>query len=939
MAMKSMFKPVDSKVSFPELEEKIIKFWQKNKTFEKSIKQRSANKLYSFYDGPPFITGLPHYGSLLSSIAKDVMPRYQTMKGKRVRRVWGWDCHGLPAENEVEKILGLKNRRDIEKLGIAKFVNECRKYVSQTSAEWEWYVDHVGRWVDFKNAYKTMDRNYMETVLWVFKQLYDQGLIYKGKRISLFCTRCGTPLSKFEITMDEGSYRDTKDPAVTVKFKILNNNKYVNTYILAWTTTPWTLPANRALTVDPKETYVTVEYKGEKLILAKKRLNYVLGKQTYKQLKEFKGEELLGLEYQPLYNFFPNNKKDMHVYEFEGMVNMDEGTGVVHSAVSFGEIDFEMGKKYGLSSTMAVDDEGKYVSQVKKWPGVFVKDANPKVTEDLRQRHLLFKEETIIHSYPYCYRCDTPLIYKAQVAWYVKIDRLRDSMLKTNQNIYWFPGHFKNGRFRYNIEVAPDWCISRSRYWASPIPVWECDCGEQYVFGSIAEIEKASGQKIVDLHRPEIDKVTVKCYSCGGIAKRVPEVLDCWMESGSMPYAEWHYPFENKQQFRQGFPSDFITEYTGQLRAWFYYLHTLSNSIMKSHCFKNVIVTGVILGSDGKKMSKSRKNYPDPKQVLLKYGGDALRLYLMGSPIMAGIDMAVSEKEITQQVRTTLIPFWNIYRYFITFAELHHWQPQTKQNLVAKNILDKWILSYLNTIVKKVIQKMDRYNIPEVVGQINKLIDDLSKWYIRRSRDRFGDGDKQALATLYQVLVTFCKIAAPIIPFITEEMYKNLTREESVHLTDWPSAGKVDKKLLEEMEVVRKICELGHAARKEAGIKVRQPLAELRIKNLEFRIKNELIELIEDELNIKIVSIESGKGELKVQLDTKLTPELKAEGEAREMVRKIQSLRKIAGCRLDQKINIYGPNFPKDKKWQEYLKHETLAIKLLSGKDLKITVP
>jgi len=926
-----MFEPVEPKPDFPKLEEKTLEFWEKNKIFEKSIEIRPKDKIYSFYDGPPFITGLPHYGSLLSSIAKDVIPRYQTMKGSRVRRVWGWDCHGLPAENEVEKNLGLKSKKDIEKLGVGKFVEACRRFVSQTSAEWEWYVDHIGRWVDFKNAYKTMDLDYMETVLWVFKTLYDKGLIYKGKRVSLFCPRCSTPLSKFEITMDEGSYRDIQDPAITIKFKIKDEDKY----ILAWTTTPWTLPSNFALAVDPKQDYVEVKKEGEKYILAKKRLSDFFSKDI-KIIREFKGSKLVGLKFEPLYTFFQGGKNDHQVYPAD-FVSMEEGTGVVHIAPGFGEEDTELGNKESLTMAESVDDEGKLVDKVKPWAGIFIKDADLPIIADLKKKGLLFKEEIITHSYPFCYRCEAPLLYKAQEAWYVKIELLREKMLKSNNQIYWFPEHFKLGRFKYNLEVAPDWCISRTRYWGVPLPVWECECGERYVFGSVDEIEKASGQTIKDLHRPEIDEITIKCKKCGKKAQRVPEVLDCWMESGSMPYGEWHYPFENKEEFKKGFPADFIAEYTGQLRAWFYYLHVLADALMESICFKNVIVTGVIWGSDGKKMSKKLGNYPDPKRVLQEHGGDALRLYLMGSQVMAGEDISVSEEGVKAQARDILIPLWNSLRFFNSFAQLHGWRAD-KASGKKNHVLDRWIEAQLWSFVKSYSVFLDEYNIPKAVNLILEFVNDLSKWYIRRSRDRFREGDEQALTVLFNVLVVFSKATAPIMPFLSEEIFKNLTGKESVHLEDWPQVetGKIDKDLEEKMALVRKICELGHAARKEAGIRVRQPLSSAKCKVQSAKLDEELLQLIKDELNIREVIWEKrAVKEPEVKLETKLTPQLKAEGEVRELVRQIQDLRKKKGCHLDEKITVFLPSWPQE--YEAEIKRLTLAKKLVKSDQLKIS--
>ena len=817
-----MFKPVPAKPDFPKLEEKILKFWKKNKIFEKSISQRPKNKEYVFYDGPPFITGRPHYATLLPSIAKDVIPRYMTMRGKRVSRVWGWDCHGLPIEEKTEKKLGLKNRRDIERIGVNRFIKECRQYVAETSAEWNWYIDRIGRWVNMRNAYRTMDLKFMESVIWAFKQVYDQGLVYQGLKTLLYCTRCGTPVSKFEIAMDD-SYAMMQDPAVTVKF-VIRNSQFENSKILAWTTTPWTLPSNRGLVVDKDETYVQVKVKGEKdlFILAKKRLKVSLGDRKFKTIKEFKVNKLLGLTYEPLYKFFPSNEKDFKIYSYRGMVNMDEGTGVVHSAPGFGEIDTEMGKYYGLTLMFTVDNEGKFVSQVKKWAGVYVKEADKKIIKDLQKRELLFKQEMISHRYPYCYRCETPLIYKTVKAWFVDIQKIKKEMLKLNKNINWVPAHFKEGRFAYTMEEAPDWCVSRTRYWATVIPVWKCSrCENLKVVGSIKEIEENSVKKLKvrDLHRTGVDSIKFRCPKCGGLMHRIPEVLDCWFESGSMPYAQKHYPFENKKTFEVTFPADFIVEYTGQLRAWFYYLHVLSTALFKSNSFKNVVVTGVLAGTDGRKMSKSYGNYPDPKSTLEKYGGDALRLYFMGSVIMQGRDMNMTKGElIEEQVKTVFLPLWNSYRFLITFANLHQWQPKKNQKSKIKNqkLLDYWILSRLNQFNQSFAKYMDAYEIPQATNLIRGLIDDLSRWYIRRSRERFNEGDKSALQTLYDVLVNFCLVTAPITPFITEEIYKNLTGKQSVHLQDWPKAVKIDKKLLKHMEVVRKVCELGHGARKKA---------------------------------------------------------------------------------------------------------------------------
>jgi len=951
------FQPVPSHPNFFDLQSKILKFWEKNKVFEKSIAQRSKDNLYSFYDGPPFVTGSPHYGTLLSSIAKDIIPRYFTMKGKRIRRVWGWDCHGLPIENKVEEKLGLANRRDIEKAGIKRFIESCYDYVSKSSPEWQWYVDHVGRWVDFENAYKTMDQDYMETVIWVFKQIYDRGLIYKGKRTSLFCTRCSTPISNFEIAMDN-SYADMQDPAVTVEFKVASHQqentgdwglKTGSLFLLAWTTTPWTLPANRALVIDPDETYVAVKGNDpdNQYILAKKRLKAVFGKDKYKIVKTFKGKELIGLSYEPLYDFFPKKKGDFKVHQYKNMVNMDEGTGIVHSAPGFGEIDTEMGRHYELSMVDAVDDEGKFTKAVKPWAGTHVKKADPKIIEDLEKKDRLFKKETITHSYPYCYRCKTPLIYKAQSSWFINVQKLKKQLLKTNKNINWVP-QSANNRFKKGIENAPDWCISRTRYWATPMPIWQCDkCKERKVLGSISEIEKLSGQKVKDLHRPFIDKITIKCQKCNGVMHRIREVLDCWMESGSMPYGERHYPFENKKEFEKGFPADYISEYVAQTRAWFYVMHAVSNALMDTHCFKNVVSTGVIFGSDGRKMSKSYGNYPNPKKTLEKYGGDVLRLYLMGSPIMVGENINISEEKIENAYKKTLLILWNSYRYFVTFANLvpAEYTPEVKSlntsGVDGLAILDSWILARLKLLCQKVTQSFDKYLVPPAVNEIVDFVTDLSTWYIRRSRDRFNSQDKKALKTLYFVLVTFSKIAAPVIPFTTESIFRNLTGKQSVHLEDWPklpepTAG--EKKLLKQMKLVRQICSEGNRIRKEEGIPLRQPLKSCKAQGSSLKLTDKLAQLIKEELNVKKVILKKTKTKkpcpvdvgLKVSLDLKLTPPLKKEGRAREIIREIQKERGRLGCKRDQKVIVYLPSWPKE--FEEEIKRKALVRKLIKGK-------
>ncbi len=929
----SKFKTIPQNVSFTSLEEDIIKFWKDQKIFEKSVESRPEENSYSFYDGPPFITGSPHHGSLLPSIAKDVIPRYWTMKGKRVRRVWGWDCHGLPAENKVEEKLGLKSKKDIESIGVKTYIDACYDYVQNVSQEWPWYIDHIGRWVDFDHAYKTMDLNYMESVMWVFSEIYKKDLIYKSHRVSLFCPRCSTPLSNFEIAMDN-SYKMVDDPAIFIKFKLKDQNKYV----VAWTTTPWTLPGNLALAVNKDETYVEVEMDSDHLVFTKARLESVCDSNEYKVVEEFKGEKLIGLEYEPLYNFYPTSQKDYHIYHAD-FVTMTDGTGVVHIAPGFGEDDAALGKSLGLSVITHVDDEGKIDPQVTPFASLFVKKADPMVIEDLKSRNLLLKEEKINHSYPFCYRCGTPLIYKSQNAWFLNVQKLKDQMRTSNQKINWVPEHIRDGRFGQGIETAPDWCLSRSRFWASPIPIWECECGEKYVPNSIADLESHSGRKVTNLHKPEIDEVTITCDKCGKTVHRVPEVLDCWFESGSMPYAQLHYPFENKEFFEKSFPADYIIEYIGQTRGWFYTLHVLSNALFTSESFKNCVVTGVIMGTDGRKMSKLFKNYPDPKMVLQRYGGEAYRLYLMSSVVMIGENVNIDEKEFDNQVKNVLLPLWNSFKYFLTYANLHDWSPS--ETNVSDNPLDLWIQNQTNALTANMAKYLEEYNLPSATRLIEPFVNDLSRWYIRQSRDRFVNGDNQALQTLWQVLVQFSLTTAPIIPFITEYFWQKLvididsTKSESIHLEFYPIITQPDQKISDDMSLVQQICEQGNMIRKTQQISTRQPLSKLTIStNQKIDLSDSLLEIVKNEINVKEIEIIKSTENLLITLDTNLTPELQAEGEARDLIRSIQSLRKEANLDLKDKIKILAPNWP--KTFESEILSKTLGTNIEKSEQLKI---
>jgi len=912
--------PNSENKTIPQLEDEIIKFWKDNKIFEKSVEKNKSDNLYVFYDGPPFISGLPHYGHLLGSIAKDLIPRYWTMKGKKVERVWGWDAHGLPVENKVQQKLGIKGRREIEAFGLRKFTEECYKYTSEISAEWEWYVDKIGRWVDFKNAYKTSDQKYMESVLWGFKQLYDKGFIYEGIRTSLYCTTCGTPVSNFEIAMDN-SYREVEDYSITVKFPILSEGKYQGVNLLAWTTTPWTIPSNRGLVLDKNEIYVLVECGGKKFILAKKRLEEVFVGRDYKILEELKGETLIGLSYQAPYDFFKGNKNDFNVYAYEGMVTMEEGTGIVHSAPGFGEIDTEMGNNYGLTLMLTLDDEGKFIqgdNGVNPFFGMYYAKANKEILSDLVSRNVLFENTKANHRVPFHDRCDTLLIQKAQKSWFIKVSVVKDKLLENNIKINWVPEYMKEGRFKIGIEQAPDWCISRSRFWATPMPVWQSEDGDKIIISSIKELEELSGQKVKDLHRPYIDEIEIK--KNGKTYKRIPEVLDCWMESGSMPYARYHYPFENKDKFENNFPGDYVSEYVAQVRAWFYVMHVLSTMIFNSNSFNNVIVSGVMAGSDGRKMSKTYNNYTDPKQVLEVVGGDALRLYLMGSPLMLAENSNFDDEALKTKLRNTLNPLWNSLKYFLIYANQYQWN--SKKNINSEDILDKWIVIRLNQTIKEISDSIEKYTIPPAVRSIEIFVDDFSRWYVRRSRERISQGDNAAISTLYIVLLTFSKACAPVIPFMSEGIYLSLkpfmdkNAEESVHLTAYPSYDlemiEDGEDITEHMNIVRELASAVLALRTEKGVGLRQPLNSIAV-TIEKNIPPVFEVILEDEVNIKhlefVQTLDQKPTFIKdekssIAVDFNLTEDLKAEGRARELVREIQDLRKKQGLSISDKINV-----------------------------------
>ncbi len=967
----------------PQMEEAILELWEKEKIFERSVSGREGAKRYSFYDGPPFATGTPHYGHIVASVMKDVVPRYWTMRGFQVERKWGWDCHGLPIENIAEKALGITRKKDIEAMGVQKFNDFCRSTVLQYVDEWKKVIRRVGRWADMEHSYKTMDRDFMESVWWVFKELWDKGLIYESYRSMHICPRCETTLSQSEVA--EG-YKDVKDLSVVAKFELTDNRQQTTdnreqgageggkTYILAWTTTPWTLPGNVALAIHRDTVYCEIkneklkikneeEYskikQGEAYVLAKDRLE-ILGDETYEVVREFKGSELLGKYYKPLFDCYskdeklPNCENGWKIYAAE-FVNTEEGTGIVHIAPAFGEDDMELGKKENLPFVQHVNMDGTVRAEVGEGlGGLSVKPSeNPQATDVeiikyLAKKNLLFSKEKYEHSYPHCWRCDTPLLNYATSSWFVKVSAIKENALEYAKDIEWVPTHIKEGRFGKWLEGARDWSISRQRYWASVMPIWKCECGEMRVFGSVKELEGASGKEVPDLHKHIVDEITVPCEQCDGVMRRVPDVLDTWFDSGSMPYAQAHYPFENAEKFDAGFPAQFIAEGIDQTRAWFYYLHIIATALKRKSAFHHVIVNGIVLAEDGKKMSKKLKNYPDPMLLFDKYGADAVRLYLLGSPVVAAENLNFSEKEISELERNVFRMLWNSYSFFTLYANVDKWEPkvESRKSKVESSILDRWIVSELQLLIREVNRAMETYELNRAARVFAPFIDHLSNWYIRRNRKRFwkneNDSDKNvAYQTLYDVLLTLSKLMAPFTPFIAEEMYRNLSlrhsREignpdapESIHLTDFPVADEIfiDENLNDEMRKARETVRKGLQRRADDGIKVRQPLQVLSIK---YDVLEDLLDIIKEEVNVKNIVVNKEQ-ESNVVLDTNITPELRLEGEAREIIRAIQEGRKKAGFNVEDRIALgYSGKEKVFELFGDMIAHEVLATEVVSS--------
>ena len=944
-----------------EYEKALIEFWKKNKTFEKSVDNRDVKNSYVFYDGPPFITGMPHHGTLLSSVVKDAVPRYWTMNGKHVERRWGWDCHGLPAENFVEKQLGITDRRDIgTKISLEDYIIKARESMVANSETWRGTIDRIGRWVDFDNCYRTMNKDFMESVWWAFKTLYEKGKIYEGAKVLMYDTKFATPVSKAEVTMDNDAYQTVTDPSAYVKFMI-NDGEFKGVYLMAWTTTPWTLFGNMALAVNKKLDYALYQDSEKRKFIA---LKGKAQSDDWKELDTFKGEKLVGLSYEPLFlgktntplvewrkfekYYYEAEEKNAHKVYAGDFVGAEEGTGIVHIAPAYGEDDFELCKKAKVPIIDVLDDNGFYLDGA----DVAMKEAGVRPDDDGKihawdmnkiiakclegDDKPIYKIEYIQHEYPFNPRSKQRIMYRAIPSWFFDIEGSKPLMLEKNEGINWFPEHLKHGRFAKNIEQAPDWNLSRDRFWATAMPVWKGDKGTLKVVGSYDELYELSGVRLEDYHRPWIDEVEFDID--GEHFTRVDKVLDCWFESGSMPFAQLHYPFENKEKFEANYPADFIVEYVGQVRAWFYYVHAVNTALFGDKAYKNVITTGTLAGNDGRKMSKSLGNYTDPNELMDKYSADALRFLMLSSPVLAGEDFALIDKDVSDTARK-LTMIWNVYDFFTMYAEVDGWDPQNcwepkgKHFEGIKNPLDRWIISRMHQVNAEVIEGMEQYNIPKALAGILPFVDDLSNWFVRRSRRRFwkteDDGDKaEAYWTLYKVLVKFAKVVAPFVPFLAEELWQNMTggeEGESVHLLDYPTNTEVDQKVLDDMARCREIIKEGLALRMERNdeygqIKVRQPLASLKYDGE--KLDDFYEQIIAEEVNVKKVA--HGK---KLELDKKLTDELREEGFVRELIRFVQSARKKAGLNVDDRIKL-SVSCDVPEAYVETLKNEVLALEL-----------
>lgn len=918
----TMFRPVSTKADFPQMEENVLKFWNEQDIFNKSIENRPADNEFTFYDGPPFATGLPHFGHLTAGTIKDVIPRYQTMKGKRVYRGFGWDCHGLPVEFEIEKTIGVSGHAAIEEYGVAKFNDNCKSIVLRYTNEWEHTVNRMGRWVDFDHGYRTMDTDYMESIWWVFKSLYEKGLIYEGYNILPYSPALACPLSNFEVNL--GGYRDVVDQAVTVRFKIDGEE---NTYFLAWTTTPWTLPSNLALALGPDIDYVKVRDvdSGDLYILGKARLDhYYKDPAQYEVVAEYKGTELKDMTYEPLFPYFAGLKKQgAFVTVLGDYVTTEDGSGIVHTAPGFGEDDYQVLKGTGIPTVCPVDLECRFTDEVPDWKGVFVKDADKDIIAWLKDHGKLIKRENYLHSYPFCYRTKKPLIYRALSCWFVDVPKIREKMLNANEQITWMPDHLKHGRFGKWLEGAREWAVSRNRFWGNPIPIWRCDGSDHIeVIGSREELEKKSGVKVDDLHKQFVDEITWPSPDGKGTMRRVPDVMDCWFESGSMPYAQQHYPFENKERFEQIFPADFICEGLDQTRGWFYTLTVIAAGLFDKPAFLHCITNGIILTADGKKMSKSERNFSDPMEVVDKYGADALRFALMNSAAVRAEDMKFSDELVKDVLKSLIIPLWNAYSFFVTYANIDGYSPSSTEFSALVNPLDKWIVSSAEALVKDVTEYFDAYDIQKACGAIVTFVDDLNNWYIRRSRRRFwrseNDQDKKAAYdTLYAVLMTFIKVVAPVVPFIAEEIYQNLKCDgmpESIHLCDYPvyDESKRDYILEKQMALTMKAIAMGRSLRSSSNLKIRQPLRRLFLvdRDAEDRqILGDMQDIIAEELNVKEVHIQADESGL-VDYSAKANFKVLGSRLGKDMKEVAALIQKLTGAEIADILDGHAKDIP-----------------------------
>ena len=1011
-----MFKKVNSKIDFPQLEKDILRYWKEHKIFDKSVEAREGSKRYVFYEGPPTANGSPGIHHVLSRLFKDVVCRYKTMKGYYVPRKAGWDTHGLPVELEVENTLGFTSKAQIEEYGIAQFNQKCRESVSKYIKEWEVMTERIGYWLDMENPYVTLDNGYIESCWWLLKQLWDKGLVYQGYKVTPHCPRCGTSLSSHEVAL---GYEEVDDPSVYVKFKLdemslvhseISDRQLVfklgglfshkPAYFLAWTTTPWTLPGNTALAVAPDVEYAVVELEDECLILAKALLEHV-GLDSYEVVETLKGSELVNATYEPLYNphKYGVERKRPQTYFSRGeisvprileaqepkedltyrviatdFVSVEEGTGIVHVAPAYGEVDFEamLSNEPKVDFVHMVNLQGNIIQGTYPFAGKFVKDADPLILEDLKSRGLLYRSDRIVHTYPFCWRCESPLLYYAKEAWYIKTTAVKDRLTGGNDEINWYPEYIKYGRFGDWLENNVDWAISRERYWGTPLNIWRCEsCGNLDCVGSVEELKTRSKltagsyqlKALSDLHRPYVDEITFACPGCNGVMHRVPEVLDCWFDSGAMPIAQWHYPFENREEFEQNFPADFICEAIDQTRGWFYSLHAISTLLFDRPCFKNVVCLGHIVDAQGEKMSKSKGNVVDPWMVVDNYGADVLRWHLLTAAPGENVHR-FSTKMVAETMRGDLLTLWNIYSFFVLYANIDHFVPQEGEKNMSFSHLDNWIISELNRLIADVTKASDNYDFTSAARRAGNFVDELSNWYVRRGRRRFWkseeDTDKlAAYNTLYQCLVTLSKLLAPFVPFIAEEIYRNLIcsadqqAPESVHLTDFPLANeaKIDEKLDGEVRLAMKIASLGRAARAKAGIKVRQPLAKAIITLTQESERGALQKSaadVMDEINVKELEFVkdtlsedmpyhavANDGKYWVAIDARLSPQLEDEGASREIVRHIQTMRRAAGFDVADHIVTYYQG-EEDitrvmKDFAGYIKQETLSLELTDG--------